>query len=709
VGDGEAGVGVGGEVRVEVGVDVDVEGGVGSDGRSSSTPIAMPNVASRTLESKRVRMRARAGHPPSNHWEVEMPWRRLPDPRLVSVLALGASLMSGCACESVVSVTPRDAGGPDAYRPPVGRYDECGNGLDDDGDGAIDEDCPCGTDEVQPCWDGARAERGVGACGDGMQQCSATGSNEFGRWLACTMSRGPGMESCEGSADEDCDGAVDEGCTCTEGASRPCTGPSEGACSAGTQTCRGGAWTSCEGAVGPVAEVCSNGVDDDCDGVSDDPSFCSCSPSPEVCGNGADDDCDGTSDESPCAMPTPDAGMPDAGMGDAGICTGNVVQIARNGDCVLQRDGTVSCRGEQPYLGDGSPSPEGPSAPTGLCRPPQCRRSDVHVRVPGLDNVVSIYGDSTIFALTADGSVFTWGLNGLEGRSGLGFVGGAVSTGPYLPDFYWDENFYIESPTRVPGLPPVSKIATVNGGTCALTRAREVYCWGVLDASGDAAGYPPCGLGGTTRPQLTARRLDTRMGTAFTDLAGGGGMFCFLRDDGRVACMGNDGLNGTATCRLIPSGNHLRFMGEGPFSRLYGTSARKEGIGGVCAMDRLGQWTCRGGGWFGRGTPGDEFYSLWQNLGDFTLTARGSTTESAYPLWASGVAPFTDVVWAQGPRNGLCYNNSSGVLECESRPAFLANPLRDVRQFLPPCAVVGDGCLDCYNPGSTDITRLTFR
>jgi hypothetical protein len=91
------------------------------------------------------------------------------------VVVLWASLVGGCARESVVSVSPRDAGRADAYRPALGAYDECGNGLDDDGDGAIDEDCPCGTGEVQSCWDGERTARGVGSCGDGTQQCSATG------------------------------------------------------------------------------------------------------------------------------------------------------------------------------------------------------------------------------------------------------------------------------------------------------------------------------------------------------------------------------------------------------------------------------------------------------------------------------------------------------------------------------------------------------
>jgi hypothetical protein len=243
--------------------------------------------------------------------------------RSLSFLVLAGALgAAGCA-EPVSVGTRNDAGRLDAHRLAPGEYDECGNGLDDDGDGAIDEDCPCASGESQPCWDGARASRGVGACADGVQQCSATGSDEFGRWLSCTMSRGPGSESCEGGGDEDCDGAIDEGCPCAEGASRDCTDEFLRApCTAGTQACRGGSWTACEGAVGPMAELCGNGVDDDCDGEADDPSFCMCvlPPRPEECGNDVDDDCDGERDEG-CL--TGD----DAGVGDAGMCVGAPVAL----------------------------------------------------------------------------------------------------------------------------------------------------------------------------------------------------------------------------------------------------------------------------------------------------------------------------------------------------------------------------------------------
>ena len=62
---------------------------------------------------------------------------------------------------------------------------------------------------------------------------------------------------------------------CAEGEVRACyTGPSEtegvGACAAGVESCQAGAWAgTCSGQVVPVAELCDDGVDGDCDGVID--------------------------------------------------------------------------------------------------------------------------------------------------------------------------------------------------------------------------------------------------------------------------------------------------------------------------------------------------------------------------------------------------------------------------------------------------------
>jgi hypothetical protein len=56
---------------------------------------------------------------------------------------------------------------------------------------------------------------------------------------------------------------------CVDAEVEVCGSIDVGECSLGTRTCSGGAWGACEGAVEPVAEDCSNGLDDDCDGDAD--------------------------------------------------------------------------------------------------------------------------------------------------------------------------------------------------------------------------------------------------------------------------------------------------------------------------------------------------------------------------------------------------------------------------------------------------------
>jgi hypothetical protein len=127
--------------------------------------------------------------------------------------------------------------------------------------------------------------------------------------------------------------AADDGGPCEPGTSEDCyTGASAtegvGPCHGGTRTCdSGGTWGNCEGEVTPSGEVCGNGVDDNCSGMTDEDvdndgdGFTTCGGdccdstndgcgNPELVnpgafeadGNMVDDDCDGIADNAVTGM-----------------------------------------------------------------------------------------------------------------------------------------------------------------------------------------------------------------------------------------------------------------------------------------------------------------------------------------------------------------------------------------------------------------------
>jgi len=120
------------------------------------------------------------------------------------------------------------------------------NGIDNDCDLAIDEG-----------YVATQTQCGIGACAStGMLQCISGVEVD-----SCTAGIA-GTETCD-NADNDCDGSTDEDL------SRPAENQL-GPCLDNTEFCSAGSWVANSGNYIPTAEICTNGLDEDCDGTVND-------------------------------------------------------------------------------------------------------------------------------------------------------------------------------------------------------------------------------------------------------------------------------------------------------------------------------------------------------------------------------------------------------------------------------------------------------
>ncbi len=258
----------------------------------------------------------------------------------IGTLGVGLCVAGLATCDSL----GRGFGPCEGEYTPQG--DVCGDGLDGDCNGVLDDGaatgapgCVCLPGEVIACYTGLLGTLGVGECLAGTALCQADGTG----YGACEGETLPSPDHCLDLKDNDCNGVINDGypdpsCICIPGATMSCyPGPDGtldvGDCKAGSRTCNysGNAWGSCMGAVVPVAEICGS-VDRDrnCDGImgniydtdGDGWTICQgdCCETVDQCpvpkevnpgaldfaGDGIDDNCDGTADNGVASC---DAGL----------------------------------------------------------------------------------------------------------------------------------------------------------------------------------------------------------------------------------------------------------------------------------------------------------------------------------------------------------------------------------------------------------------
>jgi alpha-tubulin suppressor-like RCC1 family protein len=299
----------------------------------------------------------------------------------------------------------------------------------------------------------------------------------------------------------------------------------------------------------------------------------------------------------------------DAGIDDSSAACIAQVAHGRHFGCVLKKDGTVWCVGENTNGQIGF----GLAGATNVTQWMQAR--DATTSMPIADATAIGSGSDTMCAVRAGGALWCWG------RGGNGQIGDNTAT---------DRPAAVQVRKETDDMPLVD-IVEVSGGrnhTCARDTANTVWCWGINNVNqiGDAT--------------VTQRNRAVQVTTGVASLSLGRDTTCARKPNDEIICWGKntDGLMGDGSVTNKPT----------PVS----AGSAKQIAVGMYASCRLanGEVACAGNPWRGR-------------VGNGVTNADPFVMTPVTVLTGPGAPPLANVVEIAAG-GASCARQADGVVKC---------------------------------------------
>ena len=193
-----------------------------------------------------------------------------------------------------------------------------------------------------------------------------------------------------------------------------------------------------------------------------------------------------------------------------GISDAAAVATGENHTCALHQSGAVSCWGSDRDDQIGIPDSSA---------------SVVPVQIEGIEDAVWIAaGEGHTCAVHLDGTISCWGYNR------VGALGNRQA--------YEDENYSTPTPVRVEGITDATAVTASSAYTCALHRAGTISCWG-NNSDGQLGS-------GQTGEELEESAVPVQVADITDAIAIASSQWhsCALREDGTISCWGRNNWGG---------------------------------------------------------------------------------------------------------------------------------------------------------------------